>query len=109
MESPQGWNPNTSLLLSEELLQVMKDGLKAQGWIDFEELTNLKAKQAKELNDFSTEIEKLNTKIIQMREVLLNTRLTLMDAYQKGSSLSAHGCAQIAAGIEAELDKLEKG
>lgn len=88
--------------LGAELVGIMKDGLRAQGWMDPAQVQKLKEQQDSELIDDVTKIEDLEVKIEQQRVVLKETHDQLFEAYNQGS-LSARGCATIAARIKDEL------
>ena len=91
--------------LGTELVGIMKEGLRARGWLGPIQVAELKKTQNSELAAANTTIENLETKIRNLRTVLDDTHGSLLDAYQKGS-LSDRGCAVIAAHIEEELEKI---
>lgn len=93
--------------LSKELVSIMKAGLRAQGWMDPIQIQEMKEEHSEELTTAGIEMGKLITKADLLREVVTETHLILLDAHQKGSSLSAHGCAEIAKNIEEKLKAVD--
>jgi hypothetical protein len=86
----------------------MKDGLRAQGWMDPIQIEELRKDQNSELIDDANKIDDLEVRVTQLQTLANDTRNSLMEAYQQGS-LSARGCATIAANIEDELKKIFEG
>ena len=89
--------------LGTELVSIMKDGLRAQGWLDPIQVTELKKEQNSEIMDEDAKIENLETKVRDLKTLMKEVHDQLFDAYHKGS-LSARGCATIAAQIKDELE-----
>lgn len=91
--------------LGQELITIMKDGLKAQGWLDAAQVTELMLKNNADLADAGGELDDSKEREKKLRLLLGDTYNTLMEAHNHGS-LSAHGCAEVASRIEDGLKEI---